>query len=195
MDERERLRELAMEALARHSHISARPATLAAAVRTARQLLALDRAAGARAPHAHAAARAARAAGGRASSVPALRDRATARAGRRARARDQAALSGDPPATSDRLRSATTGRAGSATARPLARRGARPARRRDAAGRPRRGPGSKSDAALRQAEGGSGQLVAILGETGIGKSRLVEELIAHAARITVADSPRPRLRE
>ena len=75
----------------------------------------------------------------------------------------------------------TTGPAASATTRPLARAGLDP----QIAETPlvgRDAPLAKAQAALHQAEGGSGQLVAILGETGIGKSRLVEELIAHAAQ-------------
>jgi hypothetical protein len=75
----------------------------------------------------------------------------------------------------------TAGPAASATARPLARAGldTQPAETplvgRDA-------PVAQVHAALHQAEAGSGQLLAILGETGIGKSRLVEELVTHAAQ-------------
>ena len=84
MQERERLRDLAMDALAKTLSYQHKTGDLTAAVRTARQLLAIDRV---QEPVHRTLMRlhgAAWAAGGRASSVSAMRDRVTARAGCRA---------------------------------------------------------------------------------------------------------------
>ena len=49
--------------------------------------------------------------------------------------------------------------------------------------------------ALGRASAGRGGLFAIVGEAGIGKSRLVEELIAHARAAGRASPPRQGVRE
>jgi DNA-binding SARP family transcriptional activator/pimeloyl-ACP methyl ester carboxylesterase len=180
MEERERLRERALEALARGLSHQRHRGDLAAAVRTARQLLAIDRL-----------------------QEPVHRTlmRLHAQLGQRAAALRQyqqcvtmlqRELGVEPELETkqlyqDILRQRTTlsapsaSPAASATTRPSARAGldSQPAET-PLVGR--NAPMAQMLGALRQVEGGAGQLLAILGETGIGKSRLVEELIVHAAR-------------
>jgi DNA-binding SARP family transcriptional activator/pimeloyl-ACP methyl ester carboxylesterase len=181
MEERERLRELAMETLARLLAHQRKTGVLAAALRTARQLLALDRL-----------------------QEPVHRTlmRLHAELGQRAAALRQyqhcvtvlhRELGVEPEAETKQLyqeilRRRATG--GPATAGPAAKPTSPPLLvpagpdpqlaetplvGRDAAL-------AQVRAALEQAVAGSGRLVAILGETGIGKSRLAEELIAHATQ-------------
>jgi DNA-binding SARP family transcriptional activator/pimeloyl-ACP methyl ester carboxylesterase len=180
MEERERLRDLAIDTLARALAHQRKTGAFAAALRTARQLLAIDHL-----------------------QEPVHRTlmRLHVQAGQRAAALRQyqqcvavlqRELGVEPePETKqlyqDILRqrsipgASTTGSAAGAPARRLARAALdHPLAETPLVGRD--GPLAQLGAALRQAEAGHGQMVAILGEAGIGKSRLVEELIAHAAQ-------------
>jgi DNA-binding SARP family transcriptional activator/pimeloyl-ACP methyl ester carboxylesterase len=177
MEERERLRELAIDALARASAHQRTTGDLAAALRTARQLLTLDRL---QEPVHRTLMRLHAQLGQRAAALRQYQQCVTVL---------QRELGVEPePETKqlyqDILRQRITDRrpglphAAGAPARP-------PAREHSLADTPLIGRDASLahlDALLRQAEAGRGQVVAILGETGIGKSRLVEELIAHAAR-------------
>jgi DNA-binding SARP family transcriptional activator/pimeloyl-ACP methyl ester carboxylesterase len=180
IEERERLRDLAIEALARTLSHQRKTGALAAALRTARQLLAIDRL---QEPVHRTLMRLHAQLGQRAAALRQYQQCVTVL---------QRELGVEPELETKQLyqeilRQRTTavgppaGRAASAPARPLARAALdntlaeTPLVGRDA-------PLERVHAALRQAKAGSGQMVAILGETGIGKSRLVEELIAHAAR-------------
>ena len=188
--ERVRLRELALEALARLLAQQRDAGALEQAVQTALRLVALD-------PlqepvhrtlmRLYAAARPAR---GRAAPVPALRRRAPARAARRARGRDEGALPGDPSAAAGAPASRAVDVLALATAErgdPEAELHAAALVRRIAAGR----AGGRAGAASGRAAGrlaGRGQLVAVIGEAGIGKSRLVAELAVEAAERVGAPS-------
>ena len=180
IEERERLRDLAIEALARTLSHQRKTGALAAALRTARQLLAIDRL---QEPVHRTLMRLHTQLGQRAAALRQYQQCVTVL---------QRELGVEPELETKQLyqeilRQRTTavglpaGRAASPPARPLPRAvldntlAETPLVGRDA-------PLERVHASLRQAEAGSGQIVAILGETGIGKSRLVEELIAHAAR-------------
>jgi DNA-binding SARP family transcriptional activator len=175
MEERERLRELAMEALARGLSYQRKTGALAAALRTARQLLAIDRL---QEPVHRTLMRLHAQLGQRAAALRQYQQCVTVL---------QRELGVEPELETKQLyqeilrqrataSGPTAGPAASAPVRPLARAGLdaqlaeTPLVGRDA-------PLAQVHAALHQAEAGSGRLVAILGETGIGKSRLVEELI------------------
>jgi len=179
MEERERLRELAMETLARGLSRQRKTGALAAALRTARQILAIDRL---QEPVHRTLMRLHAQLGQRAAALRQYQQCVTVL---------QRELGVEPELETKQLYqeilrqratgSGPTAPAAGATARPLARPGLdtrlaeTPLVGRDA-------PLAQAHAALQQAAAGSGQLIAILGETGIGKSRLVEELIAHAAQ-------------
>jgi len=179
MEERERLRELAMETLARGLSSQRKTGALAAALRTARQILAIDRL---QEPVHRTLMRLHTQLGQRAAALRQYQQCVTVL---------QRELGVEPELETKQLYqeilrqratgSGPTAPAAGATARPLARAGLdtrlaeSPLVGRDA-------PLAQAHAALQQAAAGSGQLIAILGETGIGKSRLVEELIAHAAQ-------------
>jgi DNA-binding SARP family transcriptional activator/pimeloyl-ACP methyl ester carboxylesterase len=180
MEERERLREVAMEALAKGLARQRKAGALATAVATARQLLVIDRL-----------------------QEPVHRTlmRLHAELGQRAAALRQyqqcvAVLQRDlgvePELETKRLyqeilrqraivSGPPTGTAAGTAARPLARAGL-DMRLAETPLVGRQASLAHIQTALRQAEAGSGQLIAVRGETGIGKSRLVEELVAHAAR-------------
>jgi DNA-binding SARP family transcriptional activator/pimeloyl-ACP methyl ester carboxylesterase len=179
MEERERLRELTMETLARLLSHQRQAGALAGALRTARQLLALDLL-----------------------QEPVHRTlmRLHAQLGQRAAALRQyqhcvtvlqRELGIEPEAETKQLYqevlrqratpAGTAGRAASTTAPPLARVGP-DTRLAETPLVGREAPLAQIRTALDLAVAGSGRLVAILGETGIGKSRLVEELLAHAAQ-------------
>jgi DNA-binding SARP family transcriptional activator/pimeloyl-ACP methyl ester carboxylesterase len=179
MEERERLRELAMDVLARGLSHQRKTGALAAALRTARQLLAIDRL---QEPVHRTLMRLHAQLGQRAAALRQYQQCVTVL---------QRELGVEPELETKQLyreilrqrataSEPTAGLASSGTARRLARAGLdtqlaeTPLVGRDA-------PLAQAHEALQQAHAGSGQLVAILGETGIGKSRLVEELIAHAA--------------
>jgi DNA-binding SARP family transcriptional activator/pimeloyl-ACP methyl ester carboxylesterase len=180
MDERERLRELALEALAKGLAHQRKTGALATALGTARQLLVIDRL-----------------------QEPVHRTlmRLHAQLGQRAAALRQyqqcvivlqRELGVEPELETKQLyqeilrqRATASGPPAGAAARTCARPLARARLETQLAETPligREAPLAHIQAALRQAEAGSGRLVAVLGETGIGKSRLVEELIAQAAR-------------
>jgi DNA-binding SARP family transcriptional activator len=173
MEERERLRDLAMESFEKVLAHQRRTGALSAAVRTARQLLAIDRL---QEPVHRTLMRLHAALGQRAAALRQYQQCVSAL---------ERELGVEPELETQQLyqeilRQRTTA-VGSRAARPLARAAVgntlpeTPLVGRDA-------PLEQIRAALRQVEAGSGQMVAVLGETGIGKSRLVEELIVHAAR-------------
>jgi DNA-binding SARP family transcriptional activator len=180
METRERLRELAMDTLARGLSHQRKTGALAAALRTARQLLAIDRL---QEPVHRTLMRLHAQLGQRAAALRQYQQCVTVL---------QRELGVEPELETKQLyqdilrqrpnaSGPTAAPVAGATARPLARAGLdtqlaeTPLVGRDPAL-------AHAHAALHQAAAGSGQLVAILGETGIGKSRLVEELIAHAAQ-------------
>lgn len=180
MEERDRLRELAIEALAKGLAHQRKTGALAAAVASARQLLAIDRL-----------------------QEPVHRTlmRLLAELGQRAAALRQyqqcvsvlqRELGVEPEAETKQLyqeilrqraiaSGPPVGTAGRTTARPAPRVGL-DTQLIETPLVGRQAPLADIQAALRRAKAGSGQLMAVRGETGIGKSRLVEELIAQAAR-------------
>jgi DNA-binding SARP family transcriptional activator/pimeloyl-ACP methyl ester carboxylesterase len=175
MEERERLRELAVEALAKGLAHQRKAGALASAVLTARQLLKID-------PLQE--------------TVHRTLMRLHGQLGQRAAALRQyqqcvtvlqRELGVEPELETKQLYQEILGQRAIVTG-PLAGTTARPSTRTrldtQVADTPlvgRQAPLAHIQAALRQAEAGSGQLIAVLGEAGIGKSRLVEELIAQAA--------------
>ena len=181
MEERERLRELAMETLARLLSHQRKAHALAAALRTARQLLALDRL---QEPVHRTLMRLHAELGQRAAALRQYQQCVTVL---------QRELGVEPESETIQLyqeilrrratadSTAPTGSAARPASSPLARAGLDP-RLAETPLVGRDAPMAQVRAALEQAVAGSGRLVAILGETGIGKSRLVEELIAHATQ-------------
>ena len=182
MEERERLRELAMEALARGLSYQRKTGALAAALRTARQLLALDRL---QEPVHRTLMRLHAQLGQRAAALRQYQQCVTVL---------QRELGVEPELETQQLyqeilrqRTTASRPAASPSANVTPRPPGRGALEPQLAETPlvgRDAPWAHIRAALHHAASGSGQMVAILGEAGIGKSRLVEELIAHAAQNT-----------
>jgi DNA-binding SARP family transcriptional activator/pimeloyl-ACP methyl ester carboxylesterase len=164
MAERERLRELAIDALARVLSHQRKTGGLAAALRTARQLLAIDRL---QEPVHRTLMRLHAETGQRAAALRQYQQCVTAL---------QRELGVEPELETKQLyREILRQRRPLPRARHEHGLAETPLVGRDA-------PLQRILAALAEAHAGSGQMLAVLGETGIGKSRLVEEVIAHAAR-------------
>lgn len=180
MEKRERLRELAMEALAKSLAHQRKTGALAAAVATARQILSIEPL---QEPVHRTLMRLHAELGQRAAALRQYQHCVTVL---------QRELGVEPELETKQLyqeilrqRAVTSGPAvapaASTTARPAAR-GALDAQLAETPLVGRQAPLAQLQEALRQAEAGSSRLVAVRGEAGIGKSRLVEELIAQAAR-------------